>query len=114
MRLRWSVCVFLSFWITGISELNAQKPKPVVAPSIEAAVRAFEQYDLSQSHAIYRAVIASPMTSRDDHVRAHMALGRDAWKFDADTIAADKEIDLALGQTDHPSPLFLLRARIML
>jgi hypothetical protein len=43
-----------------------------------------------------------------------MALARDAWKFDANTTAVDKEIDLALGQTDDPSPLFLLRARIKL
>jgi hypothetical protein len=74
MRLRYCVCLFLSFWITGISELNAQEPKPPVAPSIEAAVRAFEQYDLSQSHTLYRRVIANPVTSRDDRVKASWPL----------------------------------------
>ncbi len=112
MKLRLFVCLFLFFWITCISEWNGRETKPAVTASIEAAVRAFEKYDLSQSHAIYYAVIASPLASRDDRVKAHMALAHDAWKFDANTAAADKHIDLALGQTDNPSPLFLLQGRI--
>ena len=59
MKLRLCVCLFLCFWIACINALNAQDTKPSAA-SIEAAVRAFEQYDLPQSHAIYRAVIAKP------------------------------------------------------
>jgi hypothetical protein len=114
MKLRLRVCLFLSFWIGCISELSAQDAKPTVTASIEAAVRAFEQYELSQSHAIYRAVIASPTSSRDDRVKAHIALARDAWKFDADTAAADKHIALALEQTDHASPLFLLERNFAL
>jgi hypothetical protein len=59
MKLQLCVCLFLFFWITCITELNAQEAKPSVMPSIEAAVRAFEQHDLQfilrlaldQSHA---------------------------------------------------------------
>jgi hypothetical protein len=112
MKLPLFVCLFLFFWMSCISAWNRQETKPAVTASIEAAVRAFEKYDLSQSHAIYHAVIASPLTSRDDRVKAHMALARDAWKFDANTAAADKHIDSALGQTDNPSPLFLQQGRI--
>jgi hypothetical protein len=112
MKLRLFVCLFLFFWITCISNCNGRETKPAVTVSIEAAVRAYEMYDLSQSHAIYHAVIASTLASRDERMKAHMALARDAWKFDANTAVADKHIDLALGQTDNPSPLFLLQGRI--
>jgi len=78
--------------------LNARHPERAVTISIEAAVRAFKQYDLSQSHAIYRAVIARPKASRTDRWKAHMALARDAWTFDANLAAAERHIGLAVRQ----------------
>src|SRR5262245_47167082 len=113
MKLRLSVWLFLCIWIS-CTELNAQEAKPAIPVSIDAAVRAFEQYDLPQSHAIYRAVIESPTTPRADRLKAHMALARDAWKFDADKTAAESHISLALEHTDAKSSLFLLQGRIRL
>ena len=54
------------------------------------------------------------MASRDNRVKAHIALGRDAWKFDSTIRVADQQIASALEMTDNPSPLFLLQGSIRL
>lgn len=97
---------------TGAASGAAGRGEP--AAELEAAVRAFERYDVAASRAHYRAVLADPRATRPDRVTALRALARFAWQFDDDLAAARAALEAALEHAHEVSAVWSQRGGIEL
>jgi hypothetical protein len=88
-------------------------PPPRAAPTLAAAVHAFEQYDLAASRRI-AAEIAAHATAAADRVAAYRALARNAWRFDRDADAALRALDQAIAIAAMRGDLWRERAQVQL
>jgi hypothetical protein len=110
------VCACWLFSSAGCRAPSApsQATRMAAAPTIAAAVRAYEAYDLATSRALYRGVVGAADSSRVDRVTAFRALARYAWQFDGDLAAARGELEAARGIGEQASALWAQQARIEL